>query len=234
MITLHKQLSVILRVVSCTRKIDTIKYETHCKETMINIAQNFPWCKLNHTLHGTIQHSVELIRMNGGESLGWYSEEGLEANNKDIRNYLEHLSRKSDSNKQIEDVHHRLLERSDPFLISVTSRYTGAKLCTVCKASDHTVRTHNQHQFAVHGLEDFFLWYTETAPERILVSEFLFSYYFKFPTSHCDFVSDLSTELSVFFLGWPLQTWTSSVISRNLFISHKICYFTVIYLLFTL
>ena len=158
MIRLHEQLSVILRVVSCTRTIDTIKYETHCKETMINIAQNFPWCKLNHTLHGTIQNSIELIRMNGGESLGWYSEEGLEANNKDIRNYLEHLSRKSDSNKQIEDVHHRLLERSDPFLISVTSRYTGAKLCTVCKASDHTVRTHNQHQFAVHGLEDFFLW----------------------------------------------------------------------------
>ena len=157
MITLHKQLSVILRVVSCTRKIDIAKYESHCKETMINIARNFPWCKLNHTLHGTIQHSVELIRMNGGESLGWYSEEGLEANNKDIRNYLEHLSRKSDSNKQIEDVHHRLLERSDPFLINVTSRYTGAKLCTICKASDHTVRTHNQHQFAVHGLEDFFL-----------------------------------------------------------------------------
>ena len=92
-----------------------------------------------------------------GKALGGTPRRDWRPINKDIRNYLEDLSRKSDSNKQIEDVHHRLLERSDPFLISVTSRYTGAKLCTVCKASDHTVRTHNQHQFAVHGLEDFFL-----------------------------------------------------------------------------
>ena len=156
-LTLHKQLSVILRIVSCTRKIHLERYERHCKETMMNIAQNFPWCKLNHTLHGTIQHSAELIRMNGGESLGWYSEEGLEANNKDIRNYLEHLSRKCDSNKQIEDVHHRLLERSDPYLTHITSKYTGAKVCRICTASDHTVRTHHLHQFTVHGLEEFFL-----------------------------------------------------------------------------
>ena len=55
--------------------------------------------------------------MNGGESLGQYSEEGFEANNKDVCKYLEHLSRKCDNNMQIEDVHHRLLERSDPYLI---------------------------------------------------------------------------------------------------------------------
>ena len=65
---------------------------------MTNIASNFPWAKLNHTLHGTIQHSTELIEMNGGESLGGYSEEGLEASNKDIRNYLVNLSRKCDNN----------------------------------------------------------------------------------------------------------------------------------------
>ena len=157
MLTLHKQLSIILRIVSCTRKINIEKYEQHCKDTMINISKNFPWAKLNHTLHGTIQHSVELIKMNGGESLGWYSEEGLEANNKDIRNYLEHLSRKCAVNKQIEDVHHRLLERSNPYLIYITSKFTGGKLCKICKASDHTVRTHDAHFFKVDGLEGFFL-----------------------------------------------------------------------------
>ena len=96
MTKLHKQLSIILRIVSCTRKIDVDKFEPHCKQTMLNIANNFPWALLNHTLHGTIQHSAELIEMNGGESLGWYSEEGLEANNGDICNYLEWLSRKCD------------------------------------------------------------------------------------------------------------------------------------------
>ena len=157
MLKLHKQLSIILHIVSCTKKINVEKYEEHCKETMINIAKNFPWANLNHTLHGTIQHSPELIKMNGGESLGWFSEEGLEANNKDIQNYLEHLSRKCDGNKQIEDVHHRLLERSNPYLIHTTSKYTGAKFCTACKATDHTIQTHDAHHFTVNGLEEFFL-----------------------------------------------------------------------------
>ena len=95
--------------------------------------------------------------MNGGESIGWYSDEGLVANNKDIRNYLERLSRKCNNNYQIEDVHHRLLERSDPNLIHITLKYFERKLCTVCKSIDQTVRTHDAHHFAVHGFEEFFM-----------------------------------------------------------------------------
>ena len=97
--------------------------------------------------------------MNDGESIGWYSEEGLDANNKDIRNYLERLSRKCNNNYQIEDVHHRLLVRSDPYLIHTTSKYIEGKLCSVCKSIDQTVRTYDAHQFAVHGLEEPFMWF---------------------------------------------------------------------------
>ena len=53
------------------------------------------------------------LDMNDNRSLGEYSEEGLEANNKDVRNFLEHLSRICDNNKQFEDVHQHILERSD-------------------------------------------------------------------------------------------------------------------------
>ena len=84
-ILLHKQLSIVLRVISCTRRIDTDKFSRHCQQTIDTIVQKFPWVRLCDTLHGSIQHSAELIQMNGGVSLGWYSEEGLEANNKDIR-----------------------------------------------------------------------------------------------------------------------------------------------------
>ena len=84
---------------------------------------NFPWAKLNHTLHGTIQHSTELMEMNEPHGLGAYSEEGLEANNKDVRNFLEHLSRKTNSNIQLEDVHHRILERSDPYICHMASKF---------------------------------------------------------------------------------------------------------------
>ena len=158
LLKLHHQLSIILRIVSCTRKIDVEKFAKHCEETMVNIATNFKWALLNHTLHGTIQHSAELIEMNGGESLGWYSEEGLEANNKDIRNYLERLSRKCDNNKQIEDVHHRLLERSDPYLSYITSTYIRGKSCSICEAKDHTCRSHDKYYLGdVNGIDDFFI-----------------------------------------------------------------------------
>ena len=68
-----------------------------------------------------------------------------------IRNYLERLSRKSDNNIQIADVHHRLLERSDPYLIHKTSLLLQSKVCTICKATDHTIRSHDR--YAEHGVE---------------------------------------------------------------------------------
>jgi len=111
----------------------------------MTICNDFPWARLNHTLHGAIQHSAELIEMNLGLSIGWYSEEGLEANNKDIRNYLETLSRKCDGNSQIADVHHRLLERSDPYLIHLSSKFIQGISCSACGATDHTVRSHDKH-----------------------------------------------------------------------------------------
>ena len=82
-----------------------IDFESFDFNDLFPTANNFAWAKLNHTLHGAIQHSVELIQLNDDEGLGPYSEEGLEANNKDIRRYLEELSRKSDGNQQLEDIH---------------------------------------------------------------------------------------------------------------------------------
>ena len=69
---------------------------------------------MNDTLHATVHHSAELIRNNETYSLGALSEEGLEGNNKDIRNYLERFCRKTSMINQITDVMNRLLERSDP------------------------------------------------------------------------------------------------------------------------
>ena len=159
MIKLHEQLSVVLRVISSMRKINITVFKQHCIDTVINISENFKWAKINHTLQGALQHSCELIELNGGESLGWYSEEGLEANNKDIRCYLEKLSRKNSRNKQIEDVHHRLLERSDPYLIHMTSKYMSKKGCRECGGIDHTVRTHFKYSstFQDEHIINFFL-----------------------------------------------------------------------------
>ena len=39
---------------------------------------------MDHTMHGSVQHSAELISINGNCGLGALSESGLEATNKDV------------------------------------------------------------------------------------------------------------------------------------------------------
>ena len=89
---------------------------------------------------------------------GGYSEEGLEANNKDVKHFLEHLSRKSDSNKKLEDVHHRILERSDPYVCHITPKQCSNKICSMCKSNDNTIRSHDKC-FVLNedDLNDFFV-----------------------------------------------------------------------------
>ena len=139
---LHRQLSTILSVVSSTQKVDLTKLKDLCDRATYNIIDNFPWIRINHTLHGTLHHSVELISLNDGHGLGGLSEECLEANNKDIRNYLQFLSRKISPIAQLTDVMCRLLERSDPVICQLSARIQHPKYCTECGATDHTIRSH--------------------------------------------------------------------------------------------
>ena len=77
LLLLHRQLSTILSVVSSTRKVDLVKFKELCDTTLFHLCDNFTWVKLNHTLHGTLHHSVELINLNDGYALGNLSEECL-------------------------------------------------------------------------------------------------------------------------------------------------------------
>lgn len=142
--TLHRQLSTILTIVSCSRRVDVTKFKALCDEASLNLCDNFPWVFLNHTLHGTLHHSVELISLNDGYGLGALSEECLESNNKDIRNFLELRSRKTDPLLQLTDVMARLLERSDPRIFTIAQTYHPKKYCTECGGTDHTIRSHNR------------------------------------------------------------------------------------------
>ena len=159
---LHRQLSTILSVVSSSRKVALIKFKKLCDETSFNLCDNFPWVKINHTLHGTLHHSLELISLNDGYGLKNLSEECLEANNKDIRNYLQFLSRKTCPIDQLTDVMSRLLEHSDPLITYSVTQCQPQKYCTVCAATDHTIRSHSRlfnlpKQWYTSLVEDIFL-----------------------------------------------------------------------------
>ena len=129
---------------SSSRKVDLTKFKDLCEQTTYNLCDNFPWVLMNHTLHGTLHHSTELMTLNDGHGLGSLSEECLESNNKDIRNYLQFLSRKTDPVLQLTDVMARLLERSDPVIHNITTQFQRRKYCTECGADDHTIRSHSR------------------------------------------------------------------------------------------
>ena len=139
---LHKYLSAVFRVISSRRKVDMNLFQELCINISLLIANEFSWAKLNHTLHGVLHHSAELMIWNVGYGLGAYSEEGLEANNKDIRNFLETHSRKCSPVEQMKDVTNRLLERSDPVQCEKMKNIFNNKHCTVCSDNDHTIRSH--------------------------------------------------------------------------------------------
>ena len=78
-----RKLSVLLRVVSSTSNCEELNKLTI--ETGLIIARELKWVYNNFTVHGLLHHSVELIVLNSGWSIGTLSEEALESNNKFIR-----------------------------------------------------------------------------------------------------------------------------------------------------
>ena len=78
--------------------------------------------------------------------MGYLSEEGLESNNKDIRNFLETHSRKCSREDQLLDVMQRLLERSDPKVLAQIRAQRNPKRCTACGSLAHTIRSHDRIQ----------------------------------------------------------------------------------------
>ena len=88
-------ISTILRLVSSFKLVNVPCFREKCIDASLLIAEKFLWARKNHTLHGLLGHSSDLIELNGRYALGSLSEEGLVLTNKHIKRYLELLARKS-------------------------------------------------------------------------------------------------------------------------------------------
>ena len=142
---LHRNLTVILRVVSSSNEIDCEKLHQLTLQTSLLLAEKLPWVSINYTLHGLLHHSVEQIQLNSSYSLGSLSEEALESNNNFVRRYLEQFSRKICPTEQLKDAFSRLLERSDPVIIFHQRRFKNLQFCTVCNCSHHLTKNHDKY-----------------------------------------------------------------------------------------
>ena len=91
LVLIQNNLSAILRIYNSSHEIDTEKLETLAKETYELIITTFPWANIT-PLHKLLAHCTELIRdCNDGYGLKECLEEAVEACNKLIRRFREHL-----------------------------------------------------------------------------------------------------------------------------------------------
>ena len=131
---IQNNLSAILRIYNSHCEVHTEKLDSLCKDTYELILTAFPWANITPSLHKLLAHSTELIRdCNDGYGLKEYSEEAVEACNKLIRRFREHLSRKNSFTSNIKDVFTRLLSQSDPLL----SSYRRTLVCKHCGEIGH-------------------------------------------------------------------------------------------------
>ena len=85
-------LYLILRVVSSSRRVDLDNYTTLCTGLYFFLITKLPWVSIMPSLHKLLAYSAKLIQANDGCGLEAFSEEGMEANNKRLRQIQTELS----------------------------------------------------------------------------------------------------------------------------------------------
>ena len=128
--------AVILGLINSNRKIDVVKYKEFCRETML-LVKSVSWIKFTPTAHSVLAHSPELVEQNHGFGLLNYTESGLEANNKYLRQYRLNYSRKTSQHDNLKDCFYRLWDKSDSIVVKTLQRLH----CTCCQEEGHTVKS---------------------------------------------------------------------------------------------
>ncbi len=114
---LVSNLDVVWRTLASSHPINAEKFGLFCKETLDLYMQEVGWFNIPPTLHKILVHGKEIIKA-CPVPIGWTSEESSEANNKFIRKYLSHHTRKTSHLDTMSDLFHRLLQISDPCLVT--------------------------------------------------------------------------------------------------------------------
>ena len=137
MLEYSTNLSHILRALSSGQHVNLEAYANLCTESYLLLVRKLPWISIVPTVHKLLAHSAELIELNNGCGLRAWSEEGIESNNKRLRQIRTNLSRKNNQLKNLKDVFKRLWLGSDPLVGE--ERLKGRVICKDCKEIGHRV-----------------------------------------------------------------------------------------------
>jgi hypothetical protein len=114
---LVSNLDVIWRTMASNYKINGREFEQFCKQTLDIYLSEVCWYNIPPTIHKILVHGRAIVEA-CPVALGLTSEESSEANNKFIRKFLTHHTRKTSHLDTMTDLFHRLMAVSDPCLLS--------------------------------------------------------------------------------------------------------------------
>ncbi len=108
---------------------------------------SIPWIHITPSAHVVLGHSAELIAENGSIGLLNFTESGIEANNKFLRQYRINKARKTNQFDNLSDCINPLLDKSDPSMIKSRERLNFKH----CKGTGHSIRSCEQLKAAILG-----------------------------------------------------------------------------------
>jgi hypothetical protein len=115
---LVKNLSTIWGALSCGFDLDPDKFGRLCEETeqiYFDKDVGVGWFSLPPTLHKIFKHGKQII-ISCPLPIGLTNEEASEANNKFLRRFRLHHTRKTSWRDGVQDLFHRLMDISDPIV----------------------------------------------------------------------------------------------------------------------
>lgn len=95
--------------------IDSEKFRLFAQETFEIAIQKYSWYYMPSTMHKLLLHGADIVQ-NSILPVGILSEEAQESRNKDYKTYRINYSRKTSRISTNEDILHKLLETSDPYI----------------------------------------------------------------------------------------------------------------------
>lgn len=118
---LINRFNVILQTISCGYAVDPDAFRNYAKVTAEKYVQLYPWYNMPSSVHKLLLHGADIIEA-ALLPIGMFSEEALEARNKDFRRYREFHTRKFSRVQTMTDLFNTLLFSSDPLISSISHK----------------------------------------------------------------------------------------------------------------
>ena len=110
-----ENLGTIWGAMACGFAIDLNRFEALCRRTKDIYFRSVDWYSMPPTIHKILEHGRQIIA-ECPVPFGLTNEEASEANNKVLRGFRQHHSRRTSWRNGVQDLFHRLMDISDPVI----------------------------------------------------------------------------------------------------------------------